>query len=248
MLDLEITEINMNRLRALPSIGLAFLVAVSLSSCVSTTKFEATTQQNALLANELKAVEAKNADLSQEIRLLRDSNALASELQSLREKLYKSSEELAALQEAHQGLKRRETKVQNDMKSAQDDEISLARQIEQLKKENRELKQQLIRLTPSPNAVVVIAPSVSTSFEARRILAELGWHETSLRYASGLLVVVRSMLFNPLMGVYSNICELQEDAENQLNISGESFHIYIFSLDDDLRPTQVKHVSYEAND
>lgn len=239
---------RIQRSRALTSIGLTFLVAISLSSCVSTAKFEATMQQNALLAKEMKAVEAKNADLSQEIRLLRDSNALASEFQSLREKLNRSSEELATLQKAYQGLKRREIKLQNDMKSAQDDEISLARQIEQLKKENRQLEQQLIRLTPSPNAVGVIAPSVSTSLEARRILTELGWYEKSLRYASGLLVVIRSMLFNPLMGVYSNICELQKDAENQLNISGESFHIYIFSLDDDLRPMQVKHVSYKAND
>jgi len=42
--------------------------------------------------------------------------------------------------------------------------------------------------------VAVIAPSVSTRMEARSILARLGWHETALRDASAILVVVRSML------------------------------------------------------
>jgi hypothetical protein len=96
--------------------------------------------------------------------------------------------------------------------------------------------------------VAVIAPSVSTRMEARAILARLGWHETTLRDASGILVVVRSMLFNPLSWSYESIKDLQEAAEFQLNISGENFHIYIYSITPDLGVTQVKHTSYKADD
>jgi hypothetical protein len=79
-------------------------------------------------------------------------------------------------------------------------------------------------------------------------LQRLGWYETNLRDASGILVVVRSMLFNPLSSSYDSIKELQEAAESQLNISGESFHIYIYSISPDLGVTQVKHTSYKAED
>ncbi|HZE69001.1 MAG TPA: hypothetical protein VE135_05660 [Pyrinomonadaceae bacterium] len=96
--------------------------------------------------------------------------------------------------------------------------------------------------------VAVIAPSVSTRMEARSILARLGWHETALRDASAILVVVRSMLFNPLSSSYDSIKELQDDAEGQLNISGESFHIYIYRINSDLSVDQVKHTSYKADD
>jgi hypothetical protein len=96
--------------------------------------------------------------------------------------------------------------------------------------------------------VAVIAPSVSTRMEARAVLARLRWHETTLREAQGILVVVRSMLFNPLSSSYDSIKELQEDAEGQLNISGESFHIYIYRINSDLSVDQVKHTSYKADD
>jgi hypothetical protein len=99
-----------------------------------------------------------------------------------------------------------------------------------------------------PVNVAVIAPSVSTRMEARSILARLGWHETALRDASGILVVVRSMLFNPLSSSYESIKDLQEDAESQLNISGENFHLYIYSITPDLGATQLKHTSYKADD
>jgi hypothetical protein len=81
--------------------------------------------------------------------------------------------------------------------------------------------------------------------EARSLL---GWHEVALRDASGILVVVRSMLFNPLSSSYDSIKELQEEAENQLNISGENFHIYIYSITPDLGATEGKHTSYKAED
>jgi hypothetical protein len=56
--------------------------------------------------------------------------------------------------------------------------------------------------------VAVIAPSVSTSMEARSIVRRLGRVESSLREAEAILVVVRSMLLNPLNYSYENINEL----------------------------------------
>ena len=97
-------------------------------------------------------------------------------------------------------------------------------------------------------SVAVIAPSVSTRMEARAILARVGWHETTLRDASGILVVVRSMLFNPLSSSYESIKELQDAAEHQLNISGENFHVYVYSVTPDLGVTQIQHTSYKAQD
>jgi len=46
--------------------------------------------------------------------------------------------------------------------------------------------------------VATIAPSVSTSVEARAMRSRLGWVEVSPREADVILVVVRSMRFNPL--------------------------------------------------
>lgn len=76
--------------------------------------------------------------------------------------------------------------------------------------------------------VAVIAPSVSASIEARSIMRRLGWTESNLREAEGILVVVRSMLSDPLNYSYNSIKELREDADIQLNITGEKFHVYIY--------------------
>jgi len=96
--------------------------------------------------------------------------------------------------------------------------------------------------------VYVIAPSVSTAMEARSIRMKKGWGESSLRQADAILVVVRSMLFNPLDYSYDSVKELEDDADSQLNISGENFHVYIYSIDDDMKVSQEKHVSYKAED
>ena len=96
-------------------------------------------------------------------------------------------------------------------------------------------------------SVYVIAPSVSTSMEARLIRMKNGWTESRLRQADAILVVVRSMLFNPLDYSYDSVKELEEDADSQLNISGENFHVYLYSVDDDMKVRQEKHVSYKAN-
>lgn len=95
--------------------------------------------------------------------------------------------------------------------------------------------------------VVVIAPSVSTSMEARSAILKLGWIETkNYRTADGIFVVVRSALLNPLSYTYSSICDLQRDADLQLNIAGPNFHLYFYSIEDDLSSRQIKHTSYEA--
>ena len=93
----------------------------------------------------------------------------------------------------------------------------------------------------------VIAPSVSTSMEARAIRQRNGWTEaTDVRSADAVLVVVRSSLFNPLNDRYDSLKQLEKDADNQLNIAGPKFHIYLFRLQSDLSVSKVKHTSYEA--
>ena len=95
--------------------------------------------------------------------------------------------------------------------------------------------------------VVVIAPSVSTSMEARSVRTQLGWIETSSWLkADAIQVVVRSSLLNPLKRTYECACELREDAERQLNISGPRFHVYVYRLAEDLSVVQVDHASYDA--
>jgi outer membrane murein-binding lipoprotein Lpp len=138
------------------------------------------------------------------------------------------------------------------------DSNATAMELDRLKKGNTRLQEEIESLAKQvkaltepklkPAGVVVIAPSVSTSMEARSILSKQGWTETSLRNASAALAVVRSMLSNPLSSSYENYYELKQDAEGQLNISGENFHIYTFSLDDDLRAVQLKHISYKVQD
>jgi hypothetical protein len=97
-------------------------------------------------------------------------------------------------------------------------------------------------------SVYVIAPSVSTSMEARAIRQRNSWTEaTDARTADAILVVCRSSLFNPLNDRYDSLKELEKDADDQLNIAGPKFHIYLFQLQGDLSVSQLKHTSYEAN-
>ncbi len=52
----------------------------------------------------------------------------------------------------------------------------------------------------------------------------------------------------PLAGFYSSVAELKEDAEMQLDIAGSNYVVYMFALDDDLRPTEVRRIAYPASD
>ena len=106
-----------------------------------------------------------------------------------------------------------------------------------------------IRAPDVASGVSVIAPSVSTSSEARRILLEKRWREaTRAKEAKHVLVVVRSGLRYPLRTAHTSLADLRKDAERQLNISGTNFHVYLFAFDDDLELVEVQHVSYEARD
>ena len=96
--------------------------------------------------------------------------------------------------------------------------------------------------------VAVIAHSVSTSIKAREIRTQADWAEVPPKKADFVLVVCRSMLFNPLSFSYRSYGKLDEDAENQLNISGSNFHVYIYAINDDLSVTQVKHESFQVED
>jgi hypothetical protein len=94
----------------------------------------------------------------------------------------------------------------------------------------------------------IIAESVSTSIEARRIMHQQGWVEVPLRRADYVLVVVRSELSMPLSGSYRSINDLKRDAEFQLNISGSNFVVYVYSLDEELKPTEVLRRNYKYRD
>lgn len=95
--------------------------------------------------------------------------------------------------------------------------------------------------------VATIAPSVSTSIEARNVRARLGMVETDVSRADALLVVVRSALLNPLNYTYNSLAELNRDAEYQLNICGTNFHVYLYEIQSYSSIIQVKHTSYKAS-
>ena len=96
--------------------------------------------------------------------------------------------------------------------------------------------------------VFVIAESVSTSIEARRIMRRNGWQEASFRQADFILVVVRSMLWSPLTEYYENIEQLRSDASSQMNISGSNFVVYIFDIGSRGRPIFSRKIDYPARD
>jgi hypothetical protein len=96
--------------------------------------------------------------------------------------------------------------------------------------------------------VYVVADSVSTSMEAHRIIRQKRWTEVPLRQAYNALVVVRSTLNDPLNYSYESVSELKKDAGGQMNISGDNFVVYLYSLDEDLRPTLIHKSSYPARD
>lgn len=98
--------------------------------------------------------------------------------------------------------------------------------------------------------VYVIAPSVSTASEARRILAAKRWTAVdSARDADAVLVVVRSGLQFPLSDAhYRSLSDLNDDATRQLNVSGERVHAYVFQFDQQLRLIRVAHHHWPADD
>ena len=97
------------------------------------------------------------------------------------------------------------------------------------------------------DSIYVIAPSLSTRGEARVIMRENKWTETSAaREADAILVVVRSGLSYPMNSRYDSLDELRQDADNQLNLLGPRFHVYVYRLEDDQSVNELKHISYDA--
>ena len=97
-------------------------------------------------------------------------------------------------------------------------------------------------------SVAVVAHSISTRSEARKVLARRGWTETTnLQHADGILVVCRSSLNWPLNDSYQSFKELDDDADAQRNMSGSKFHIYVYKLNDDLSVEKVAHQRSSAN-
>ena len=75
--------------------------------------------------------------------------------------------------------------------------------------------------------------------EARTIMYKNGFVYADFRDGQTILVVVRSMLFNPLIFQYDAVKDLDNAAKMQLNICGSYFHIYLFNFNSDLSVTQV---------
>jgi hypothetical protein len=97
-------------------------------------------------------------------------------------------------------------------------------------------------------SVAVVAHSISTRVEARKVLARQGWTETTnLQQADGILVVCRSGLNWPLNDSYRSFQELNDDADSQLNISGSNFHIYVYKFNVNLSVEKVAHQSFPAD-
>lgn len=96
------------------------------------------------------------------------------------------------------------------------------------------------------DGMAVIAPSVSAQMTADDIVQRNSWTVTKPKYADGVLVVVRSSLYDPLMQTYKCCCKLAQDANMQLNISGPKYHVYVYSIDGDLKVTQVQHKPFAA--
>lgn len=115
--------------------------------------------------------------------------------------------------------------------------------------ERNELKNEIISLITKyrRSGIAVIAPSISTQRVATQVLVRTGKTETiSFRDAEAILVVVRSYLYNPLNFSYDSLKELKRDAEMQLNLTGAKYHVYLYSLENDLTLRQLAHESFEA--
>jgi hypothetical protein len=103
---------------------------------------------------------------------------------------------------------------------------------------------------PGPVAYV-IAPSGSTRLEARRILRVCRWTDTTaVLDADFVLVVVRSSSSEPLAPSYDSLKWLWDAATSQLNESGAQFHIYLYSIRQELsflRFLESSHRSYDVD-
>jgi hypothetical protein len=94
----------------------------------------------------------------------------------------------------------------------------------------------------------VVAPSASTLREARRMLRFCRWTDTTaLRSADFVLVVMRSSESEPLRPSYASLKWLRDDAHSQQSELGAQFHVYLYTIREDLSFLQASHRSYDVN-
>lgn len=68
-----------------------------------------------------------------------------------------------------------------------------------------------------------------------------------VRDADLVFVVVRSSGSDPLEPSYDSLKWLQDAASSQLNDSGAQFHVYLYTIRQDLSFLQSSHRSYDVN-
>ena len=96
--------------------------------------------------------------------------------------------------------------------------------------------------------VVLVAPSGSTAAEAKRLLHLCRWTDTTaLRDADLVAVVVRSSSGMPMASAYDSMKWLRDEANSLLNESGAQFHIYLYTIRQDLSLLEVSHRSYDVD-
>jgi hypothetical protein len=101
---------------------------------------------------------------------------------------------------------------------------------------------------PQGPVVFVVAPSGSTAAEARRLLRFCRWTDTTaLRDADLVMVVVRSSSGMPMAPSYDSMKWLRDEANSLLNESGAQFHIYLYTIRQDLSMLEVSHRSYDVS-
>jgi|RhiMetdeSRZDD1v2_1073273.scaffolds.fasta_scaffold3157370_1 hypothetical protein len=94
---------------------------------------------------------------------------------------------------------------------------------------------------------LVVAPSASTRLEAQRMMKGCRWVDTTVvRDADLVLVVVRSSGMEPMAPSYDSLKWLRDAANSQMNDSGAQFHVYLYTIRQDLSFLQSSHQSYDA--
>jgi hypothetical protein len=101
---------------------------------------------------------------------------------------------------------------------------------------------------PQGPVVFVVAPSGSTAAEAKRLLHFCRWTDTTaLRDADLVVVVVRSSSGGPMAPAYDSMKWLRDEANSLLNESGAQFHVYLYTIRQDLSLLETSHRSYDVN-
>jgi hypothetical protein len=92
-----------------------------------------------------------------------------------------------------------------------------------------------------PREVAVFAPNYYARELADDILRQKHVTETTLKRADAILVVLRSTLANPLRTSYGCPCDLRRDTSARAGFAGQKTHVYVYTVDDNLRVRRVAH-------